>query len=180
MNAAGQPRKAGVVKVLLIAENPRASSHLTERLAKHGCGCEFAGSLGEATSRLQANDYDLVLSATRLPDGGAFPLMDLLEGSDATLFYFHAVEEGCWWLPGVRHGRKCFGSSALRSNEFVPVLDEAIDAIRIAPRIAEHAQPAAKQRRAVPIFSPSSSSSESLPAAAASPAPVLVKRQAAG
>ncbi|HVB55360.1 MAG TPA: hypothetical protein VNE63_02875 [Candidatus Acidoferrales bacterium] len=54
----------------------------------------------------------------------AFSLIFLLDRSNITLFYFHAVEDGCWWLPALRHGQKCFGSSALRPSEFVAALDD--------------------------------------------------------
>jgi hypothetical protein len=177
VNAAGQPPKVKTVRVLLIAKSPQGSSYLTERLVKKGCGCEFASSLAEAASRIRANDYDLVMSATRLRDGGAFPLMDLLEGSDTALFYFHAVEEGCWWLPGLRWGRRCFGSSALRASDFVPILDEVIDEIRNAAQTAEDFS---KQRTAVSILSPATYGRESSPVGTARPDGVLIKRKAAG
>jgi hypothetical protein len=179
VNAAEQAPKTKVVKVLLIDENPQRSSYLTERLVKKGCGHEFANSLGEAVSRIRANDYDLVLSATRLRDGGAFLLMDLLEGSNVTLFYFHAVEEGCWWLPGLRRGRKCFGSSAVRPSDFVPMLDEVIDEIQAA-QTAEVSLPASRQHAAVSVLPRTSSSRESSPTGIAQPDTVLMKRKAAG
>ena len=178
MSAAGQPPITRTVKVLLITDNPRGSSYLTERLVKHGCGCDFAGSLGEAASRIRANVYDLVLSATRLHDGGAFPLMDLLEGSDTTLFYFHPVEEGCWWLPGLRHGRKCYGSSAFRQSDFVPILDGAIDEVRAA-QTTEDLRSASKQRRAVSVLHPSLPTRDSSASGIANGEPVLAKRKAA-
>ncbi len=179
MNTAGEPAKIKTVKVLLIAETPQGSFYLTDRLMKQGCECEFANSLGEAISRIRESDYDLVLCATRLPDGGAFPLMDLLEGSGATLFYFQAVEEGCWWLPGLRHGRKCFGTSALRATEFVSTLDEAIDEILVAAHAARECHLAPKRQR-VSILPAASSSREPSPASSARPTALLARHKAAG
>jgi CheY-like chemotaxis protein len=115
--------------VLLIGENPQGSSYLAKRLQRHGCECEFAVSYREACSLLGAQGFDLVLSPMRLRDGSLFPLIGLLDGSGITLFYSHAVEDGYWWLPALRHGQNCFGSSALRPSEFVAALDEAIEEI---------------------------------------------------
>lgn len=179
MNAANKRMNTKIAKVLLIAENANGASYLTERLAKKGCSCEFASSLNDAVSRIRATDYDLVLSATRLRDGGAFALMDLLEGSSATLFYFQAVEEGCWWLLGLRRGRKCFGSSAVRPSDFVPLLDEVIDEIQAAQR-AEDSQPPSRERATIPLLPPASSGRESSAAGIARPDTVLIKRKAAG
>jgi len=119
-----EPRRA---KVLLVGENAQGSSYLAKRL--QGCECEFAVSYQEACSLLRAQDFDLVLSPMRLRDGSLFPLLGLLDGSGNTLFYSHAVEKGCWWLPALRHGHNCFGSSALRPSEFVAMLDGTIEEI---------------------------------------------------
>jgi hypothetical protein len=116
-------------KAPLIGENPQGSSYLAKRLQKRGCGCEFAVTYQEACSLVKAQDFDLVLSPMRLRNDTLFPLIALLEGSRITLFYSHPVEDGCWWLPALRHGRHCFGSSALRPSEFVVALDEAIEEI---------------------------------------------------
>ena len=121
-----EPRKP---KALLIGENPHGSWYLAKHLQERGCECEFAVSYREACSLLMTQGFDLVLSPMRLRDGSLFPLIGLLDGSGITLFYSHAVEDGCWWLPALRHGQNCFGSSALRPSEFVAALDEAIEEI---------------------------------------------------
>jgi DNA-binding NtrC family response regulator len=120
----------GIPRVLLVGENPQGCSYLALRLQEWGCHCEFAASYPEACSLLRLQHFDLVLSPMRLRDKSLFPLIDLLDGSGVTLFFFHAVEQGCWWLPSLRRGEKCFGSSALRPSEFVTALDEAIGEIR--------------------------------------------------
>jgi DNA-binding NtrC family response regulator len=119
----------GKPRVLLIGENSQGSSYLTKRLEGRGCDCRFATSYSEACALLQAEHFDLVLSPMRLRNASVFPLMDLLAGSSMSVFYSHAVEEGCWWLPALRRGQRCFGSSALRPSEFVIVLDEVIEEI---------------------------------------------------
>lgn len=107
-------------KALVIGENPQGSSHLAKRLQERGCECEFAVSYQEARSLLGAQNFDLAVSPMRLRDVSLFPLIFLLDRSNITLFYFHAVEDGCWWLPALRHGQKCFGSCALRPASLSP------------------------------------------------------------
>jgi hypothetical protein len=115
--------------VLLIGESVQGSSLLT-RLDKRGCEYSFATSCHEAFQILRKREFDLVFGPTRLRDGNLYPIMSLLEGSDTTVFYFYAVEHGSWWLPALQRGRKCFGSPALRSSEFVILLDETIERIQ--------------------------------------------------
>ena len=123
----GAPMETKRPNALLIGESPQGSSFLVRRLQKRGCECEFATSYEEACSLLSAHEFDLVLSPMRFRKRSLFSLIDLLDGSGVTLFYSHVVEEGCWWLPALRCGQKCFGLSALRPSEFPAVLDEAIE-----------------------------------------------------
>jgi CheY-like chemotaxis protein len=124
-------------KALLIGESPQGSQYLTKRLQENGCECAFAVTCREACSLLRAQDFDLVLSPMRLSDGSLYPLIGLLDGSGITLFYYHPVEDGCLWLPALRRGQKCFGSSALRPSEFVAALDETTREIRAMQRKTE-------------------------------------------
>jgi len=150
-------------KVLLIGENPQSSSYLAKRLQERGCEYEFAVSYQEACWLLRAQNFDLVLSPMRLRDGSFFPLIALLDGSDITLFYSHAVEDGCWWLPALRHGQNCFGSSALRPREFAAALDEAIEKVLVG-HVAGNAQQSPLHESSVPFFVAPFSRRESLAA----------------
>jgi CheY-like chemotaxis protein len=127
-------------KALLIGENPQGSSFLPKRLERRGCECEFAVSYQEACSLLGAQGFDLVLSPFKLRGHSAFPLVGLLDGSTTTLFYSQPVEDGCWWLPALRHGQGCFGSPALRPSEFVAALDEAIEEICLRAAMERNSQ----------------------------------------
>ena len=125
-------------RVLLIGESSQGSSHLFKRLEGHGCKCEFATSYQEAVSLLKTEEFVLVLSPMRIHDSSVFPLIGQLEGSRTSLFYFQPVEDGCWWLPALRFGRKCFGSNALRPSEFIALLELAIDEMEpSAPTVAK-------------------------------------------
>jgi hypothetical protein len=110
------------LRALLIGENSQGSSHLVKLLEEHGCKCRFVTSYEEAFSQLGTEDFDVVLSPMTLRDGSVFPLANLLEG-----FYFQAVEESCWWLPALRSGQKCFGSSALCPSEFIASLPQILE-----------------------------------------------------
>jgi len=123
-------------RVLLIGESAQGSSYLATRLLNRGCACSFALSCQEAFLTLRNRRFELVLSPTSLRDGTLYSIMNLLEGSDTTVFYSYAVERGCWWLPALRRGEKCFGSSALRPSEFVPLLDQTIKDIQSDAAVA--------------------------------------------
>ena len=114
-------------RALLIGESAQGSSYLAKRLQERGCMCEYAMSYEQTLSLVGTEDFFLVLSPTRLKAKNLLPLMDLLEGSNSSLFYAHLVERGCWWLPALQRGHKCFGSFAVRPSEFVSVLDLTIE-----------------------------------------------------
>jgi hypothetical protein len=118
-----------------MAENRRSPSCLAKRLEEQGCSCSFATSYREAHLLLSGQDFDVVFSPMTLRGIRVSPLIELLEGSRVTLFYSHLVEQGCWWLPALRRGEKCFGSAAFRSSEFLAVLDEVIAEIRMERQV---------------------------------------------
>jgi hypothetical protein len=136
------------LRALLIGENAQGSLNLIKRLEGYRCECRFVTSYQEARSLLKFQRFDLVLSPMRLRGSSLFPLVNQLEGSQITLFYFQAVEEGCWWLPALRSGRNCFGSCALRPSEFIVSLGQIMDEIQVGPpSLAEHKAPVASARQ---------------------------------
>ena len=168
-------------KVLLVGEYPPGFSCWAQHLERRGCECNFAATFQETCSLLPSTTFDLVLSPLRLRNHSCFPLIGLLEGSSATLFYSLPVEEGCWWLPAVRGGQNCFGTYALRSSEFMAALDEAIEEVRSGARLPDQRQQPLAVQPAGPVFVLPQSLGEPLPAK-----PVragsrsLVKRKSAG
>ena len=153
--------RIGKPKALFVGERP--VRQLADHVQAKGCDCTFVASYDEACSSLKAERFDFVFSPMRLQGVTLFPLMDLLEGSEATLFYFHAVEDGFWCLPALRQGQRCFGSSGLRANEFVSRLDELIEVVqrdrRPAPKAATaHSNTVASQGPAshAELFPPNS------------------------
>jgi hypothetical protein len=114
------------VAALLIGESARSFSHIVQRLERAGCRCRFANSYEAALEQLEQETFDLVLSVIRPESGAIASLVRRLEGSGASFYYTHPVEEGCWWLPALRRGEQCFGRPALRPSEFAGVLDTVV------------------------------------------------------
>jgi hypothetical protein len=122
--------KTGVVTVLAIGESGEMCSSSFSRLEQRGCECYFAKSQTELASLLESMQFDIVLSARTLQGTGTGGLGGLLWGGRSSLFYIARVGDDCWWLPVLRRGRECFGSPALRTNEFMNALDDVIREIR--------------------------------------------------
>ena len=115
------------IMVLLIGETARSCRQLMDWLYKRGCQCDFAMSYWEARNLISRKQFDLVLSQYQLPDRTAFPLLDCLAGSPATLFLSTAVENGCLWLPMLERGERCVGAPLLRSNDLTQALGKALN-----------------------------------------------------
>ena len=131
------PLTAKIPRALLVGENPLGFSHLAKRLEERGFHCAFASSIQQALSLVRTHGFDLVLSPIRLRGASLRVLMDSFENAIVTLFYFYAVEDGCWWLPAIRQGKNCWGTSAFRPSEFAIALDAAIDEVLLASRTPE-------------------------------------------
>lgn len=119
-----------IVKVLLVGRSERTLAHVSRYLAESGCECKFVSSYVDGLKLLAETSFDLVL-CTGQP--GIRTLVSSLAGSPVSVFCAHAVEDGCWWLPVVRHGEECWGASALRPNEFRNLLDETLQALKSSP-----------------------------------------------
>ncbi len=116
-------------KVLVLGKGAESPTCLSEYLQKRGCECHFATLQKDAEELLRKRTFDLVLSELRLQDGTGLQLIPLLVSLGTSLFYSLAVEDGCWWLPAVWHGQKCWGAPAVRSSEFSRVLDGVLQEI---------------------------------------------------
>ena len=114
--------------VLVVGENARNSLQLLQWLDRRGGRCQFARSYRDASRLISSTNFDLVLSEYQLPDRTAFPLLDLLEGSLATLFFGTRVEDGALWLRMLERGKRCTGVPVLRSNELLTALATVLDA----------------------------------------------------
>jgi hypothetical protein len=124
-------------RVLLIADNPIGISFWEARFNKWACEVQFALSCKAAAAFVSHERFDLVLSQFRLRDGSSYPLAALLIGSNTTLVYSYPVETGCWWIPAVKNGQSCWGSLAMRPNDFIVFLDDILKEIK-SRQIANH------------------------------------------
>src|SRR5258707_4413257 len=95
------------IKVLLVGQTARSSFQLLQWLDNQGCECHFASSCEDACILISETAFDVVISQSELPDRTAYPLLDRLVGSTATLFFSKPVENGCWWLPMLVRGMEC-------------------------------------------------------------------------
>jgi hypothetical protein len=126
----------GTVRVLLIGETKDGSSYLRAQLESRGCSCCFGRSTEESVALFDRHSFHLILSTSPLDYGD--PYLTELADSNCTVYYSRVVENGCWWLPLVRRGQRCWSAPALRPSEFVGVLDHLVKEIGInAERVNE-------------------------------------------
>jgi hypothetical protein len=57
-------------------------------------------------------------------------MLPRLGGSNCSVFSAFPVERGCWWLPMMYIGRECLGVPAMRTAEFLALLDDTVKSIR--------------------------------------------------
>lgn len=133
--------RADSLTILLVGPDFTPGSQFLKRLCRDGCSCVIAKNLEEARVALRTGEFDLVLSEIALPDGSAFPLLGLLEGAPASLFFSVRVHDGCWWLPALQRGRRTWGQAALHPAEFAHALASLLGAADLSPT-AENSSPA--------------------------------------
>jgi len=122
--------------VLLVGKNMSGALRLVEWLRRLGSESHIVTSYQEASTLLETQRFDVVLSETSLPDGNTYRLISALRGSRASLFFCLAVEDSYWWLPAVTQGRECLGVPALRPAEFAEVLQETLFELKAASSLA--------------------------------------------
>jgi CheY-like chemotaxis protein len=111
-----------LISVLLVGEALESFPQLLRWLDSRGCRCQLAQSYRDACKLVSCTQFDLVLSQYQLPDRTAFPLLDLLVGSPATLFFCARVEDGSLWLKMLDRGNRCVGAPLLRSDDLTEAL----------------------------------------------------------
>jgi DNA-binding NtrC family response regulator len=120
--------------MLLVGQSFQTRHGLTERLARWGFRCHFAGNMQATREMLRAVRVDVVLSDMHLSDGTGIALLGILAGLAVTAFLCLPVETSCFWLPAIDAGKKCLGSPALRPAEFAHALEEMARALGAAAR----------------------------------------------
>jgi CheY-like chemotaxis protein len=115
------------IMVLLVGETARSSLQLLRWLSRRSCRCQFAQSYQDACNLVSCTQFDLVISQYQLSDRTAFPLLDWLAGSPATLFFSTRVEDGSLWLKMLERGKRCVGAPVLRQNGLIEALGTVLD-----------------------------------------------------
>jgi hypothetical protein len=118
-----------VVRVLLVGDSPQSFFFCRQVLERHGCECRFAGSIDAVRDLLDLWPFDIVLSTHIVSGEATQGLVNLLEGSGASLFSSLRVEEGSWWLPILRFGKEYHGP-ALPPGDFAYVLEDLREQIQ--------------------------------------------------
>jgi hypothetical protein len=116
--------KEGAAIALLVGEGQTGWSVLQEHLERHGWLCSFAESVTQCQELLRSHEFDLVLSTSPIHPSDA--LVASLRGLNCSLYYSLTVEDGCWWIPLLDHGRDCLGAPALHPNELARALDQLV------------------------------------------------------
>ena len=115
----------------MVGEKPQEFLTFRQLSERNNCQCWFAKSQQEALALPNLREYDIVLSALRVPGESVHGLIALLSGSCASLFCSLRVERGYWWLPVLKRGKECFGTSAFRPGEFIDAFDQLVKEINL-------------------------------------------------
>jgi CheY-like chemotaxis protein len=113
--------------VLLAGDTTPRSATLRKWLSRRGCYCQFATSFREACRLMSQTEFDLVLCQYELQDRTAFPLLDWLNGSRATLLFSARAGKRTRWLPVIEHGKRCLDRPLLLTTELPNVLGKILD-----------------------------------------------------
>lgn len=121
--------KKPMVRVLMLGEKAIAPSALLGPLARNACTCWFAASANDGIELFERHNFHVVLSSGPIRE--AMRMLPAMAGSHCNAFSAFPVERGSWWLPMMHLGRECIGAPAMRTAEFVKVLDEVLAQIRM-------------------------------------------------
>jgi CheY-like chemotaxis protein len=117
------------ISILLVGEKVQRCAELHRWLHNRGLWSEYAEFYRDACSRISRRQFDLVISEYQLPDRTALPLLDMVAGSPATLFFSRALTTDFLWLLMLDRGRRCVGAPTVRSSNLHGALDRVLHAI---------------------------------------------------
>jgi hypothetical protein len=110
--------------VLLAGESVLQSAALRKWLRRRHCQWQFARLFDDLCKRMSQERFDLVICEYDLPDRTAFPLLDWLQGSNSTLFFFRAAGPRSTWVPVIERGRRLIEGAALKASDLPGALDK--------------------------------------------------------
>jgi hypothetical protein len=112
--------------VLLVGRNGSWGTPVLKTLEKFEAELIFATPQNVTADCVRESGCNLLLLDSTVPVEQRRLLASELLGSDVSIFYTFPVENGCWWLPTLRHGRDCHGTPAFRRNEFPRELERVL------------------------------------------------------
>lgn len=104
--------------VLLVGRNGSWGTMVLKSLEKFEAELFFMPPQSVTAELVRKSGYNLILLDSTVSPEQRRQLASRLVGSSASIFYTFPVENGCWWLPTLRHGEDCHGTPAFRRNEF--------------------------------------------------------------
>lgn len=122
----------GSISALLVGKQVQGCPELRCWFDSRRLTSEHSASFQEACDRIRQKQFDLIISEYQLPDRTAFPLLSVLAGSPATLFFARALKREFLLLLVVDRGRRCVGNPVVLSRNLHVALDRALHAIENA------------------------------------------------
>jgi hypothetical protein len=104
--------------VLLVGRSGSWGTQVLKPLGKLETELFFETPQTVTPEYVRRSGCDLILLDSTVPPEQRRQLASELVGSNVSIFYTFPVENGCWWLPTLRHGQDCHGAPAFRRNEF--------------------------------------------------------------
>jgi hypothetical protein len=104
--------------VLLVGRNGSWGTLVLRSLEKYGSELFFKPPQTVTSEFVRKGAYNLILLDSTVSPEQRRQLASELLGSNVSIFYTFPVENGCWWLPTLRHGEDCHGTPAFCRNEF--------------------------------------------------------------
>ena len=129
----------GSISILLVGKNLQCCPELYRWLDNRRLRYESVESYENARGWISRRQFDLVMSESQLPDRTAFPLLDVLAGSPATLFFSRALEKDFLWLLMLDRGRRCIGAPIVRSSKLQGALDSVLYTIETTRELEDFA-----------------------------------------
>jgi hypothetical protein len=112
--------------VLLVGRNGSWGKPVLKSLEKFGTELSFTPPQTATSEHVRKGAYNIILLDSTVPPEQRRQLASELAGSSISIFYSFPVENGCWWLPALRHGQDCHGTLAFRRNEFPNELERIL------------------------------------------------------
>ena len=111
-------------KVLLVGDGAMRLSSAAEYLAEHGCECQSTSRCADGARLVSHTPYLVILCSGRTR--GFQELVSAALHSQASIFRYVAVEEGCWWVLTVSRGELPSHAAAFKDGDFDRVLESII------------------------------------------------------